>query len=190
MFEKDAIHSRGKALEDEFFYRIDMELRAKRQAQLDREQSREKLATATGFQDEELLDHLLDAGFAPSTLTALALVPTVFVAWADGNVTVAERQAILSAALHRGVHDEPTAFAMIESWLHKRPPQSLWDLWQEYAHALSRSLAPALASILHREILRLATTVAEASGGYFGRGEISKAEQAILDQIADLETTP
>ena len=57
-----------------------------------REKLREQLASATGFQDPELIDHLVDRGFEPTTLTALALVPMVFVAWADGTVTPSERR--------------------------------------------------------------------------------------------------
>jgi tellurite resistance protein len=186
MFEKDAIHQRGQALEDEFFHRVDEKLRQELRAQLQREEARARLTAMTGFEGCQLLDHLIDAGFSPSSLAALALLPAVFVAWADGDVKHAERQLILSAALHRGIKEEPTAFSMIEAWLAHRPPQSLWELWKEYFHALSQSMAPTLATMLHQEIVRLATAVAESSGGYFGRGVVSKMEKSMLDQIAEV----
>ena len=44
---------------------------------------------------DELLDHLLDGGFQPASVAALALVPAVFIAWADGSVTQNERQAVI-----------------------------------------------------------------------------------------------
>jgi hypothetical protein len=80
MFDHDAIHDRGRALEDEFFHRVDEELRKKLRETMERETKREQLLAATGFKDEALLDHLLDGGFEPATVAALVLVPAVFVA--------------------------------------------------------------------------------------------------------------
>jgi len=186
MFETDALHRRGQALEDEFFHRVDEKLRAELRESMERSEQRTQLSAATGFQEQELLDHLLDAGFQASTLMALALVPSVFVAWADGSVTPQERQAVMSAALQRGLEHEPTALHMIEAWLHKHPPRTLWKLWKEYAEAIHATVSPTLAEMLMREILRQATAVAEASGGTLGFGKVSKDEQAILDEVANM----
>jgi hypothetical protein len=186
MFDKDAIHQRGQALEDEFFHRVDEKLRANLRESIEREKAREQLSGATGFQDTQLLDHLLDGGFQAASLTALALVPTVFVAWADGSVTDKERQAVMNAAMQRGLEHEPAALAMVEAWLQKHPPRSLWKLWKEYAEAVHATVSPTLAEMLNKEILRQATIVAEASGGTLGFGKVSKDEQEILDEIANM----
>lgn len=186
MYDTDALHRRGQALEDEFFHQVDEKLRKNLREAIDREKSRANLSEATGLADPLLLDHLLDSGFEATTLTALALVPTLFVAWADGSVTPQERQAVLSAALRRGVNHEPTAFQMIEQWLQKRPPRSLWKLWKDYVEAVHDSVSPTLADRLMKEILRQSTMVAETSGGTLGFGKISAAEQAILDEIASM----
>jgi tellurite resistance protein len=186
MFDIDALHQRGQALEDEFFHRVDEKLRADLRRSMEREKARQHLAAATGFQDIELLDHLLDNGFQATTLTALALVPTVFVAWADGSITPQERQAVMSAALQRGLEHEPTALQMLEAWLHKHPPRSLWKLWKEYAEAVHASVSPTLAEMLTTEILRQSKVVAEASGGALGFGKVSNDEQEILDEIAQM----
>ncbi len=188
MFERDALHQRGKALEDEFFHRVDERLGAELRARMNRDDAIERLKSTTGFKDTSILEHLIDAGFTPSSIAALALVPLVFVAWADGNVTAAERQSILSAALHRGVNSEPAAISMLEKWLHDRPAKSLWSLWKEYANAVGQSLSPTLSTLLHQEIMRQATIVANASSGRFGCGKISANEQSVLDQIAELST--
>lgn len=190
MFESDAIHQRGQALEDEFFHRVDEKLKADLRRSMEREKAREQLSAATGFQNRELLDHLLDAGFNAASLTALALVPIVFVAWADGSVTPKERQAVMSAALQRGLEHDPTALQMLEVWLQKHPSRSLWKLWKEYAEAVHATVSPTLAEMLIKEILRQATIVAEASGGTLGFGKISKDEQAILDEVAKLFSEP
>lgn len=185
MFEKDALHERGKALEDEFFHRVDERLRAKLHAKLEREEAVKRFSAATGIENEEVIHHLIDSGFAPASISALTLVPIVFVAWADGKVTPAERQIILRAALHRGVKGKPEAFEMLEGWLQQPPPESLWNLWREYWLAISLILTPTIAEMLHAEMLRTAGDVAKASGGYFGRGKVSPNEQVVLGRIAE-----
>jgi hypothetical protein len=186
MHNSDALHQRGQALEDEFFHRVDEKLRTELREKMAREKSRAQLASATGFEDQELLDHFLDGGFEAATLAALALVPAVFVAWADGTVTPQERQAVLSAALQRGLEQQPTALQMVEGWLHKHPPRSLWKLWKEYAQAVHDSVSPTLSELLMKEILRQSTAVAHASGGTLGFGKVSAEEQAILDEIQNI----
>lgn len=185
MFDHDAIHDRGRALEDEFFHRVDEQLREKLRSSMERETQRAQLVAATGFQDEELLDHLLDAGFQPASVTAMVLVPAVFVAWADGSVTEHERQAVMNAALQRGLENQPVAMKLVEGWLHHHPPRSLWKLWKEYTLAVRKKVPEAVAGRLTGEILRQCKIVAEASGGTLGFGKVSKAEQAVLDEIAE-----
>ncbi|MDA8743906.1 hypothetical protein N9N28_04650 [Rubripirellula amarantea] len=190
MFERDAIHERGKALEDEFFHRVDEKLRAELRRKMEHDDAVARLQSATGFEDAQLLSHLVDSDFTPASIAVIALVPLVFVAWADGFITPAERQSILSAALHRGIKDNPTAFEVLEQWLHHRPSDSLLELWKEYAIALGQTLTPTLAKMLQQEILRLATAVAQASKKQFSRESISAAEQAVLDKIAEVPITP
>ncbi len=184
MADMDALHQRGRALEDEFFHRVDEKLRAELRRKMQREEERTQLAAVTGFKAEDVLDHLLDAGFGTATIASLALVPTVFVAWADGSVTPQERQSVIRAALHHGLKDQPSAFQMLEGWLHNRPGQPLWSLWEEYVAALRQSLTPTLAQMLGQEILALATAVATASDNRRGVGKIVKEEQQVLDDIA------
>lgn len=188
MFDQDALRQRGQALEDEFFHRVDEQLRSELRNNMERDISREQLADATGFQDQELLDHFLDGGFEATTLAALALVPAVFVAWADGTVSGKERQAVLKAALQRGLDHQPMALQMVEGWLHKRPPRSLWKLWKEYARAVHDSISPTLSQLLMKEILRQSREVAKASDGTLGFGKVSAEEQAILDEISNVYT--
>ena len=185
MFDHDAIHDRGRALEDEFFHRVDEQLRHKLRDSMEREQQRERLIAATGFKDDALLDHLLDGGFQPMTIAALALVPAVFVAWADGSVTENERNAVMTAALQRGLDNQSLAMEMVDGWLHAHPPRSLWNLWKEYSIALRAMVPDAVSDKLTSEILRQCKTVAEASGGTLGFGKISSEEQEILDEITE-----
>ncbi len=186
MLDHDALHQRGMALEDEFFHRVDDQLVKDLRQSMEREAKRQQLATTTGFQDHVLLDHLLDAGFDPATITALVLVPLVFVAWADDEITPLERQSILSAAIHRGLKNHPLAFTKLDNWLYDRPPQALWNLWKEYVAAISTTLAPTIAEMLRNEMLRLAKSVAEVSRGKQAVAKVSKAEQDVLDELSHL----
>ncbi|MEM8666192.1 MAG: hypothetical protein AAGG48_01665 [Planctomycetota bacterium] len=183
MFDQDALHQRGKALEDEFFRQVDQKLIADMKAAEEREKLKEQFSSVTGFKDDQLLEHLVDAGFQPASLAALALVPAVFVAWADGSVTSQERQEVMNAALHRGVEEQPTAMQLLESWLQKHPPRPLWKLWKEYVEAVYQSVPSESGEALANEIRQQAKTVAEASGGTLGFGKISQTEREILDDI-------
>lgn len=185
MSESDAFTKREQALEDEFFHRVDEKLRAELRRSMDRDRSREALAEATGLTDKELLDALLEAGFQSTTLAALALVPAVFVAWADDTVDQLESETIMKAATERGITEDGVALQLLKSWLKKRPPKSLWETWKRYAHAVGESLSGSSSTVLSSEILRLATAVAESSGGVLGFGKTSKREQEVLDKIKE-----
>ena len=185
MFESDAFSKREKALEDEFFYRVDENLRAELRRSMARERSREALAEATGLSDPELLDALFEAGFQTTTLAALALVPAIFVAWADDKADELECETIVKEAKKRGISEDGLALQMLEQWLTKRPPRSLWETWKKYAHCVGESLSDSASGVLSSEVLRIATAVAESSGGVLGFGKTSKEEKAVLDQIKE-----
>jgi hypothetical protein len=186
MYESDAFTKREQALEDEFFHRVDEKLRAELRRSMDRDRSREALAEATGLTDKELLDGLIEAGFQSTTLAALALVPAIFVAWADNSADELECQTIMKAATERGINEDAVALQLLETWLKKRPPKSLWETWKRYAHAVGESLSESNSTVLSGEILRLATAVAESSGGVLGFGKTSKSEQEVLDEIKEV----
>ncbi len=183
MYETDAFAQRERALEDEFFHRVDEKLREELRRSMEKDKSRDALRKATGLTDEALLDELVEAGIEATTLAALALVPAVFVAWADDSVTQPEHDAILKAAHQRGIDDDGLASQLLENWLAHRPKRTLWDVWRHYAAAVSEGLSDSAAVQLTKNILKIATVVAEASGGVLGFGKISKAEQEVLDEI-------
>lgn len=185
MFETDAFAKRERAMEDEFFHRVDEKLREQLRRSMQRDRSREGLQDATGLNDPELLDALLDAGFEATTMAALALVPAVFVAWADDAVTQPEREAVLKAAAERGIAEDGVAAQLLDSWLSHRPRQTLWQTWKHYAEAVRHSISDSATGILSASILQVATSVAQASGGVLGYGKISSSEQALLDEIED-----
>jgi uncharacterized membrane protein YebE (DUF533 family) len=183
MFEQDAIQRRGQALEDEFFHRVDQKLIQDLRNSTERDSARKALREATNFADETLLNQLLDKGFTASSITALMLLPSVFVAWADGSVSDSERTNVIQAALQRGVDSQSVAYQLIQSWLDKRPPHSLWEAWREYAEGVRQSMSSEQANTLAKEIVDQATRVAEASGGMLGIGKVSAAEKDVIERI-------
>lgn len=184
MFDADPFAKRERAMEDEFFHRVDEKLRENLRQEMEREQARESIAAATGIDDAKLLDALLDAGIGSETLVALTLIPSVFVAWADGNVTDAERDAVMKAASERGIDSGHVAYEVLQGWLGKRPPKSLWATWKQYAEIAGKTLDNQTRRRFAEEIVKHATWVAKASGGILGIGKISAAEQAILDDVS------
>ncbi len=183
MFDVDPFSKRERALEDEFFHRVDEKLRENLRKSMEREESRKAITAATGIDDQTLIDELLDAGIGPETLVAMTLVPSVFVAWADGNVTDAEKEAVMKAAAERGIEPGAVAHEVLQGWLESHPPRSLWTTWKHYASVAGKTLNDATSARFSEEIVKHAKWVANASGGFLGIGKTSAEEQAILDDV-------
>ncbi len=125
-------------------------------------------------------------------LAGQALAPLVEVAWADGRVTAAERQAVLDAARAFGLH-QSTDFcrSTLLRWLHEEPPSEALEAWREL-------LAPTLveaesrpARQSERRLLDAAHRVAKMDERSFVEGKpfdcrsgITDAEQRVLDELA------
>lgn len=192
MNEMDGLHQRGKALEDEYFRRVDIALIEKMRSESEQNKRIKELIAATGLDDESLLEQLVKGGVNATNIAAFALTPLVFIAWADGSVDVSERQTVISASLRQGVNGNTLAFHLLEQWLINRPSRELWKLWKAYAGELHRALPPSTADKLANRLHRQCSDVANASGGLLGVGKICDAEQQILDEIAETlpERTP
>lgn len=185
MVLRPVLKTRGKALEDAFFYRVDVELLTEISDELDREAQIDRLQQVSGITNRQLLEHIITIrGIEAPTFAALTLVPCVFVAWADGRVTDAERAAILDLARQKGVlENEPLTAKLLDSWLQHRPTQALWELWTEYARSLGAVLSAFWRKALAAELVEHARRIAKASGGVGGWGAISFAEHQVLRQI-------
>ncbi|TWT87784.1 TerB family tellurite resistance protein [Stieleria varia] len=186
MDQIDAIHKRGRVLEDEYFQRVDAELLSRMRESNEHRTEIEKLMKATGLHDDELFEHMIDIGLNSTNVAALALTPLVFVAWADGSVSPNERQTVISAALRQGVNDCPDAFHLLEQWLQTRPRRELWNVWKDYVTDFYAALAPSTANKFATRLLNQATEVARSSGGVLGFGKISESEQRLLDEICGM----
>ncbi len=184
MIEKKILADREKALEELFFEKENRKLLERIRAEAEQVSAKQGLAELTGIRDEALLEKLVQLGIRPGKWAAVALIPLVEVAWADGAVEERERRAVLSAAEANGVTKGGAAYELLEQWLAARPDAAYLQAWGEYTVDLCAQLGEAERAALKQEILGRARQVAEAAGGILGLGnKISEAEQRALDEL-------
>lgn len=176
---------RASVLENEFYHRVDQELIARLQKQHQLEADEDALCMATGIIDRKLLDELLKAEITPKTLIAFSLFPAVFVAWSDGHVEIAEREAILQAAHGMGIIETSPAHQLLETWLKKRPTDDLVVAWKDFIHAIHSTITVTAFRELRDAAMKRALHVAEAAGGILNILSVSAEEKAA---IAELES--
>jgi hypothetical protein len=183
MSEHKALEERGKALEDEFFYKEDQKRLAQMKEKLDAQQSREELKKVSGMSDDAVLDKLIGLGLRSNTIAALSLVPLISVAWADGTIQDNERDAILQAASGKGLEKGSQGIELLETWLAKKPDDSLFEAWTAYIRALCAQLTDEQTRLLRNQILGFAKLVANVAGGILGIAKVSGSEEKVLEKI-------
>lgn len=143
---------------------------------------RRKLRECIGIDDGELLHRLYLAGFRSENVMALNAFPVVMTAWATGTVTVDERRAAEIIVFEPDMIANGPAIEMFRHWLQEKPPAEWWSLWEEFMQARSLVLAPRRFKELKRAVMTACRKVALASGGIWGIGKISPAEQRVLNR--------
>jgi hypothetical protein len=182
---EDSLHERGKAMEDLFFKQTDEKLLKNMRHELAAKEMRDALHEASGISDKGVLDELIGAGITPDSLTSIAMVPLVVVAWADKVMERSEKAAILQAAEDAGIKTGTASYTTLESWLNKKPSSELLDAWKAYIVALKPTLDGAAYTQLKHSIVGRAEKVATAAGGFLGIGnKVSEVERKALDDLA------
>jgi hypothetical protein len=176
--------SQQSILIDAVFYNRDKHLMEAFRDRLDQLERRQQLKHVSDIHDEALLDRLLGLGITAESLAALGMVPLVWVAWADGEVAVEERDRIVAMARAAGIEPHNGRYPLLEHWLKRRPGPEVVAAWQDSIKQLRETMAAEDFETLRREILTRAGEVARASGGLLGFGErVSPAEQAVLAEL-------
>ncbi len=170
-------------LEEAFFLTEDRRLVDKLRALKAMQENKQALAEVSGITNDRVLDALVAAGTTPQTLAALAVVPLIEVAWADGNVDDKERQAILSCLAKSGVSPDGIEHQLVQTWLEHRPEPKLLTAWEHYVHGLCEKMNDAERAAFRDEVLKNTQAVAEASGGFAGLWKISATERDRLDKL-------
>jgi uncharacterized tellurite resistance protein B-like protein len=183
---RDFLKERERALENAWFRKREAELMAETRAERDRDKRVTALAEACGIRDREVLSTLLELGIEAEAVAALALVPLVAVAWADGECGLTERHAILEAAHQAGIDRGEPGHALLEQWLEARPAAALFKAWIDFAHALRDQVDDEQRAALRKDFVERATHVADVVGGLLNLGpHISAEERKVLGQIED-----
>lgn len=180
----DELEYRRKALENAFFTKRDQELLEKLREQQDHDKLKEMLASLTGAKDDTLLERILQVGIRPETYAAMAFIPMIVVAWADGFLDRKERKAVLETAEQSGVVAGSPGHQLLEGWLDQEPAGELLETWKAYMASLCADLSPAERERLRDHVVERATMVGNAAGGILGMGAISKAEKEVIEELS------
>jgi len=181
--EDDSLHKRGNALEAQFFNEVDRKLLEKLRADMAQHSERERLKSSTGLKDDAVIEELLALGINDDTMSALSLFPLVWVAWADGRVEPAEKDAVLKAATESGVQSGSPAMELLTGWLKKTPDDKIAEAWVDYIHALKAAATPETLQRVKHSVLHRAHEVADSAGGFMGIGRVSAKESGVLKRL-------
>jgi hypothetical protein len=181
---EEILGDRRKALEEEFFAKHNRRLLQQLGETMAAKANTEALAAASGITDATVLAQLAAIELSSETVAALALVPLIAVAWADGRLDAQERSALLAGAEHAEIRAGSASYQVLEAWLRERPSPQVLAAWKAYVAALSGTLTVQAKDALKQDLLGRARVVAEAAGGVLGLGKrISRAEQAVLTEL-------
>jgi len=184
MSEKNAFDELRKSEEAKYFYKKEQELIEKMRRRAELEAERQKMAEVTGIADEEILRDLQELGYTRDSVTLLHLVPLVYVAWAEGQVTQRERELIYEVARSRGIEEGSSAYQQLTNWLDHRPSEEFFQNTLRIIRAMLQTLPPEKQEASKRDLVSYSAQVAAVSGGILGLGRISHEEQALLKRIA------
>jgi len=181
--DKDAFKERGRALEEEYFHRKERELIEKMRQKAAADAARDALGATTGVADTQLLQDLHELGYTPETLSLLHVVPLVQMAWAEGHVSMRERDLIIEAARARGIESGSDADRMLAGWLATRPSDELFTTTLRAISAMLQSRPDAEREASRKDLVSYLSSIASASGGVLGWGAVSDEERAVLARV-------
>jgi hypothetical protein len=184
MNKSDAFEARRAGFEESYFRTKDADLVAKLRTVFQTSRDRDELRKATGITSDEVVDRLVQLNIKGEMLTAFKLFPLVEIAWADGAIDAQEREAVVAAAVAHGVPHDSAALERIKEWLRGGPDPEARKLWYMFASELRKTLNPAELKSFREDLLAMARTIAERSGGVLGVFfTVSSGESRVLKQI-------
>jgi hypothetical protein len=186
MADHDAFAERGRALEEDYFRKKDRELVEKMRKAAAAEQARGDLSKQTGVTDPAMLAELQELGFTADTVILLPLVPVLELAWAEGGITPAERQMLVSLARSRGINEDSAADSQLTIWMTTRPAPEVFAKAGRLITALLSSGAGVARGLTAEQLVEYCEQIASASGGLLGLPirAVSMEERDLLTRIA------
>jgi hypothetical protein len=174
---------RKRTNEEEYFQKRDRELIEQMRQRAKAQQELRELGEQVGVTDPELSRELAEMGFTPETVKLLPLIPVLEMAWAEGEVTAAERKMVVDAARVRGIEAGGMADRQLADWLDRRPDDSVFRRAGSLINALVES--GGRFDITPDDIIKYCEAIADASGGLFGIRRVSAEERETLSRIAN-----
>ena len=177
------ILSDARALEEAFFTKENARLLE----QLRERKKREALREVVQIKDDAFLDRLIELGINPETVLALTLVPLTTVAWADGKLEDRERDAVIKAAVEKGISTGTPGHQLLETWLSQRPDKELFESWKRYVGGIWETFTEEERRQMRKSTLDLALAVAESAGGFLGlTSKVSGSERAVIKELENV----
>jgi hypothetical protein len=169
--------------EEEYFRKQDRELieRMRRAAAAD--DARRPLGERSGIQDPDLLRDIAELGFTPDTVILLPLVPILQVAWADADVSPAERKLILEIARIRGIAEGTPAGQQLANWLAHRPSPAVFARAGRLVAAMLAAGSGTAQDLSPDDLVKYCESIAAASGGILGLAKVSAAERTAIEEV-------
>ena len=171
--------------EEEYFRKQDRELIEKMRkaaAAVDDEAGR-AVGARSGIKDPEVLRDIAALGFNADTVSLLPLVPILQVAWADADVSPAERKLILEIARHRGIAEGSPADQQLAEWLAHRPSAAMFSGAARLVAATLAAGSGTAQDLSADDLVKYCESIAAASGGILGLAKVSPAERAAIEQV-------
>ena len=159
---KDFLGKRGRALEDEYFWKKEQALITRLREEGRRERERRVLKARLNA-DEAMLAELQKAGVTPDNLALLHLAPLVEVAWAEGEVTQRERELILALAERRGLGPDDPAFDQLTQWPRRQPGGCVFRPRRPRRQDAAGRHGASRARSARKDLVKSCTLVAEAA---------------------------
>lgn len=186
MSDHDSFAERGRALEEDYFRKKDRELLDKLRRASEADRARGELSRESGVTDLALLTDMQELGLTAETVPLLPLIPVLEVAWAEGGISPAERQMVLSLARSRGITEGSATDLRLKSWMDSRPTPEQFAKATRVMSALLDSDAPVAKDLTADQLVKYCEQIAAASGGLLGLPfrAVSMEEQTLLARIA------
>lgn len=178
------LENRARKLEDAFFLERDAKLIEQRKKLEQLQKTKEELAKTSGIRNPKVLEKLVELKVTPSLLASLSILPLVEVAWADGELDIKEREAVLKASSDQGLIKGSIDYQLLESWLKEKPSPWFLEAWLSYMEGLREVLTQEELDSFRIAIMDRARHVAESAGGFLGLGrKVSEKEEVVLRKM-------
>jgi hypothetical protein len=182
-----ALHSRGRALEELFFFKQNTVLIEKKQQLQKMERDLNTMSGISGISDAAVLRKLVELNVQAEVLATLLIIPLIEVAWADRKMDEDERAVILKAAENNKIFGGPIDRSLFEHWLQCEPPKGFLESWIFYMQGLCQLLSEEERRALKSDILQRARTVAEA-GRPSLKSKVSRKKEKVLIKLGSAFT--